>query len=369
MPVFIQHLETVCPPTAYRQDHILEVMKAQLAGDRRTGKLLERIYRHSGIERRHSVIPDFAEGAAEGNFYDPATRRLKTPSTGLRNDLYAVAAKELYCCLARRVLAACPGVEAADITHVITVSCTGFFAPGPGYVIVRELGLGPDTQRYHLGFMGCYAAFPALKMAQAFCEADPGATVLVVCLELCTLHFQASTELDSLVSASVFADGGAAAIVSSRAPAPGVPALALEGFSTALTPDGEQDMAWTIGDTGFDMVLSSYVPAILEANVRSALAPLLERLGLSLARVDRWAVHPGGRAILDKVERGLELEPDALAASREVLRRYGNMSSATVLFVLQEVLCRGASAGESVYAMTFGPGLTVESGLFRVHAD
>ena len=205
-------------------------------------------------------------------------------------------------------------------------------------------------------------------MAQAFCEADPDATVLVVCLELCTLHLKFQSDPDSLISASVFADGAAAAVVSARPPEDGRGALEMTAFATTLTPTGEEDMAWTVGDKGFDMVLSTYVPSIIEANLREALAPLFAEVGLTEEDIDHWAIHPGGRAILDKVEASLALAPDKLLPSREVLRDYGNMSSATVLFILQKLLAAPAVDDEKVYAMAFGPGLTVESGLFTRRA-
>jgi predicted naringenin-chalcone synthase len=251
---------------------------------------------------------------------------------------------------------------------VVTVSCTGFYAPGPDYAVVRGLGLKPSTQRYHLGFMGCYGAFPALRTAEAFCLADPNAVVLVVCVELCTIHLRSSNDPDTILASSVFADGAAAAVVTAAPAKAGETVLELDGFQTVLTPDGEQDMAWTIGDAGFEMTLSSYVPRIIERDIRGALAPLLAA-DLRLpegpyAQVERWAIHPGGRSILDKVQRTLELSDEQLEPSREVLREYGNMSSATVLFVLQRVLHKASTdEAERVCAMAFGPGLTVETAL------
>ena len=359
MSVYVHHLETVVPELSHAQERIGERMATGL-DDRKLERLTARVYRQSGIEKRHSVIPDFIH-AAENNFFE-ADGTFKHLSTKTRNDLYTEEATKLFVCAARRALAH-SDFEATAVTHVITVSCTGFFAPGPDYRIVRDLGLSPATERYHVGFMGCYAAFPALRMAQAFCEADPGAVVLVVSVELCTLHLRPPTDVDSIIATSVFADGGAAAIVSCKTPAG--TALQLEHLASTLTPTGEQDMAWTIGDEGFNMVLSTYVPQILETNMRGVVEPFLGEAGFAAADVAHWAIHPGGRAILDKVESALELAPDRLGASRRVLNDYGNMSSATILFVLKEVLAE-ASVGEHIYATAFGPGLTVESGLFTV---
>ena len=289
-----------------------------------------------------------------------------SPSTKVRNDLYTIEARKLFSETARKVITGCPGMDFADITHVITVSCTGFFAPGPDFYIVQDLGLAPSTQRFHLGFMGCYGAFPALKMARAFCMSDPEAVVLVVCLELCTLHLEPSEHIDDIIASSVFSDGAAGAIVSARSPEKSNRSLRIETLLSTIAPDSEGDMAWTIGDHGFDMVLSTYVPRILGANVSSIVESLLQKSARSFKDIDHWAIHPGGRAILDKVQEGLELEENALDLSRKILREYGNMSSATILFVLEEFLKSDRmSSGDTMYAMAFGPGLTVESALFE----
>lgn len=357
MPVYLNSIATVLPDAAYPQQMIGEVLSAGI-DDRKLARLSNRIYSNSGIEKRHSVIRDRQEPVQGGLFFDP-DGTFKTPSTRERNEIYTEEAKKLYVCAARKALSEAE-LAPEEVTHVITVSCTGFFAPGPDYFIVRKLGLDVSTGRYHIGFMGCYAAFPALKMARAFCEADPDAVALIVSLELCTLHLQPPRDIDSLIATSVFADGGAAAVVSSREPVRSQ-GLRLEGLSTTLTPEGEADMAWTIGDTGFNMVLSTYVPQLLEANIASAVAPLLTNT--SKEAIDHWAVHPGGRAILDKVESGLDIDAKKLESSRKILRECGNMSSATVLFVLKDILEK-ASRDNTVFALAFGPGLTVESGLF-----
>ncbi len=361
--VYLHQLATAVPRYAIPQSHARDSLKARLGDNRLAQRLVHRLYSQSGIETRYSAVADFAPDTAEtsGLFLDEAGT-YTSPSTKVRNDLYAEAARPLFREAAERVLSEHPNFTAGDVTHVVTVSCTGFFAPGPDYFLVRDLCLRPTVQRFHLGFMGCYAAFPALRMAKAFCEADPNAVVLIVCLELCTLHLQLSGDPDRLLSSSLFADGAGAALVSAREPE--AAAYELSGLATALTPVGvgEADMAWTVGDEGFDIVLSSYVPDILGANIHSALAPLFAQYELTPDDIDHWGIHPGGRAILDKVEASLALPEDALAPSRRVLRDYGNMSSATILFVLREML-EEASTGERVCAVAFGPGLTVESGL------
>ncbi len=377
MSVFIHALARALPPTVYPQAAIRDMMKAQPELDRLGQRLTSMVYSASGIDQRHSAIDEFFRTPDQpaGLFFDPASSRMLSPSTRARNEVYTREAAKLFVKAAQDALTA-SGVAASAITHVITVSCTGFFAPGPDYAVVRGLELGADVQRFHVGFMGCYAAFPALKMAKAFCEADPQAVVLVICAELCTLHMHSSSNPDAIIANSVFADGAAAALVSARPPEAGRTALELNHFETTLTPVGigETEMAWTVGDAGFDMVLSTYVPSIIESHIVGALVPLLTH---SSAQVDsskehreqphgeqvaHWAIHPGGRSILDKVQSSLSLSDAQLRPSREVLRLYGNMSSVTILFILADLLST-MGAGERVCAMAFGPGLTIESGL------
>ncbi|MCH8487310.1 MAG: type III polyketide synthase [Candidatus Cyclonatronum sp.] len=361
MPAYIHQIETDVPANSYTQEFAREFMKQHVADRDAVKRILHRVYALSGIDKRHSVITEFASGES-GDFFDAETQTFLNPGTAARNDRYTREAKELFVRLARKTVEA-SDFETSDITHVVTASCTGFFAPGPEYFIVRGLGLPPSTRRYHIGFMGCYAAFPALKLAETITAEDPDAVVLIVCLELCTLHLQPKTDTDALLSAAVFGDGAGAAIVSRREPAAGKPALRMDGMFTALTPQGEQDMAWTIGDNGFDMVLSTYIPDIIQSNIGSLLAPILGDK-TEADQFGYWAIHPGGRAILDKIAQSLSLEPEQLGPSRQVLSEYGNMSSATILFVLKSLLYDFPALNKPVISMAFGPGLTVETGLF-----
>jgi predicted naringenin-chalcone synthase len=374
MSVFLHGLATAVPPHHHTQDRACAFMQEHATENRAVRRIIRSLYRNSGIEKRHSVVPDWEATGEASLFFEADGTRRPVPDTRLRNERYTREARVLYEGLARRLVQETPGFTAADVTHVITISCTGFFAPGPDIHVVRALGLPGSTQRYHVGFMGCYAAFQGLRMAEAFCRADPEAVVLVLAVELCTLHLQFTDDTDDLIAGSVFADGGSGALVSARAPATAdgsadPPPLEILSFRTALTDGGEEDMAWTIGNRGFRMKLSTYVPDLIEANLAPVLGDALGAQGLALADVDRWAVHPGGRAILDKAEGVLELGAEGLAASRTVLRDYGNMSSATILFVLDELLRNGEPAeGERVCALAFGPGLTIELGLFQVAA-
>lgn len=378
MVVTLRALQTAVPPTVLVQEEVRDVFASQPGLSRLGQRLVSTAFNSSGIDTRYSVIEELSlrQPPGEHQFFDSDTGLLLRPGTKLRNELYIQQATPLFVEAARKALAACPGIEANDVTHVVTVSCTGFYQPGPDYMLVRELGLAASVQRYHLGFMGCYAAMPALRTARQFVEADPNAVVLVVSAELCTLHLRSSNDPDEIVASSLFADGAAAGIVSARAVAEGEQAFVLDRSETVLTPVGEADMAWKIGDNGFEMVLSTYVPNIIDEHIVNALAPLFapeELLASALAAgaageaVQHWAIHPGGRSILDKVEQKLGLSEKQLLPARETLRNYGNMSSATVLFVLKNILdTQSATAGERVLAMAFGPGLTVETALLTV---
>ena len=366
MAVWIQRIDTLLPEFSFTQEEASAKMQ-ELARDERERRLIRAIYRSSGIERRHAVIRNYDGDGPDSFFRRDPDGSMKGPGTAARNAIFASESRHLSVTLARKTLGNCPGVDAGDVTHVVTVSCTGFYNPGPDYYIVRDLGMSLGTERYHLGFMGCYAAFPALRMAARFCEADPGAVVLVQCLELCSLHLKLSGTEDMILANSLFSDGAAAAIVSAREPAPGKNAYRIGGFHSTLVPGGEQDMAWRIGDNGFDIALSSYVPKIIGANLREFVEPSLSVIGMSTGDVDLWAIHPGGKSVIDQAQRCLSLRPEQVRESREVLRKYGNMSSVSILFVLAEILERQGEAGEeTVCAVAFGPGLTVEMALLSV---
>lgn len=378
MTVALRGLSTVVPPTVLVQEEVRDVFAAQPGLNRLAQRIIPTSFNVSGIATRYTVIEELSREAHpdEPVFFDVESGELLLPGTKARNELYAEHASRIYLEAGRAALEATPGIEAADVTHVITVSCTGFYAPGPDYVLARDLGLPAGVQRYHLGFMGCYASIPALRLARQVCEADASAVVLVVSVELCTLHLRSSNDPDTIVASSLFADGAGAGIVTARPLEPGERALDLDRFATRITPVGEGDMAWKIGDHGFEMVLSNAVPAIIDEHVTGALEPLFEaepalvtalETDASSEAIEHWAIHPGGRSILDKVESRLVLTEAQLAPAREILHEYGNMSSATVLFVLRRILDRAdAVDGERVAAMAFGPGLTVESALLTV---
>ena len=313
----------------------------QLEG-RREATLLGRMMQRSGIASRYTVLPDAATQQAEGSFYAAA----EPPSTLDRMTVYAREAPEL----ALEAIAQLG--DLGGITHMVVASCTGFTAPGLDQVIARRLGLAPTVERVVVGFMGCYAGVTALRTAAHLVRSDPTALVLVVSVELCTLHLQPTDRLESLLAMGQFADGAAAAVVSAQGPG-----LALgEGLSLTLE-DSHELITWTIGDTGFAMELSGEVPGRLaEALAQPEVADVVTA-GRPVSAIEAWAVHPGGKSIVDAVERGLGLPPEKVAASRAVLHDYGNMSSATVLFVLDRLMEQRPATG---IALAFGPGLAME---------
>ncbi|WCD91836.1 type III polyketide synthase [Microbacterium sp. nov. GSS16] len=376
--VQLRSIQTLVPDVTLEQHTIRDMFAAQPGLSRLAQRLIATSFDGAGVETRHTVLAEL-DPAAEidaPQFLERTTGELLEPGTAVRNDIYAREADRLFIEAAGRTLAADPDLSASDVTHVVTVSCTGFHAPGPDYAIVRALGLSAAVQRYHLGFMGCYAALPALRAAAQFCRADPDAVVLVASVELCTLHLRSSDDPDAIIASSLFADGAAAALVTARRLPTDAPGFVIDAFHTALIPDGEADMAWTVGDTGFEMVLSTRVPQLIGAHIDDALGALWqgdEGIAGGLGRhpigelVRHWAIHPGGRSILDRVQERLGLDDGQLAPAREVLRTRGNMSSATVLFVLQRILeHESPQPGERVAAMAFGPGLTAESALMTI---
>jgi predicted naringenin-chalcone synthase len=317
------------------------------------------LYHHSGIETRYSVVPDYHLPAGEWTFYSPTENLEPFPSTEKRMQWYGRHAPGLAIEAIRSCL---EGVEETNaITHLITVSCTGMSAPGLDLQIVEALALPTSIFRSSVNFMGCYAAIHGLKWADAICRSDPGAKVLVVCVELCTLHFQSDATKDNISSAMLFADGAAAVLVTPDTDPRG--GFRLEQFHSEVSLKGKSDMAWDISSTGFQMTLSSYIPDLLEADFASLVDRALRKAGLGASDIRHWCIHPGGRRILEAIGQSLQLNDGQLDPSFAVMRAYGNMSSPTLLFVLQRIRegLNAANAGDYVLAAAFGPGLTMET--------
>lgn len=321
--------------------------------DPRLRMIFRRMAARSGIEHRYSFLNPQG-GSGQGSSYDARDlyRLGNFPSTSRRMQLFEQSAPVLMRNVVDRL--ALSEEERTGITHVLVTCCTGLYAPGLDFEIVEHLGLSSGVERTMVGFMGCYAAINALKLARHIVRSEPKAGVLMLNLELCTLHFQETQQLEQVLSFLVFADGAAASLITAREQG-----LALDGFQAVMVPDTRELITWKIRGLGFDMLLSGKVPAELGRALHEG------ALMAGREQIDLWAVHPGGRSILDAVESGLELPGDALAASREVLSNFGNMSSATVMFVLKRIM-EQARSGQRGCAMSFGPGLTAET--MRFHA-
>ena len=338
---------------------------ASLAGvEGKRARTVQALYRRSGVHKRHSTLLD---GSGRGSvpqqtFFEPAKSEDDLgPSTEARMRRFESDAPDLARQAAEAALTKA-GFPAAEVTHLVTVSCTGFFAPGPDTALVDHLGLPSTVERTHVGFMGCHGALNGLRVASSFAGAYPKARVLVSSVELCTLHMSYDWDPHSLVANSLFGDGAAALVgVGGAAPAPkGVWRLAASG--TCRLPDSAEAMSWRIGDHGFRMTLSATVPEVIQAHLKGWLVAWLNEQGLGLNDVCTWAVHPGGPRILTAVEAALELDPEINSVSRGVLEEFGNMSSATILFILDRLHNKGAPP--PCVALAFGPGLVAEAALF-----
>ena len=351
--VYLNRIGTSVPPHDVHEAFVQ--FAASLLPDPRVQRLFRRMGDRCGIEHRYSTVEPLADLAGfkldQDNFY----RRGNFPGSAGRMSRYEQTALPL-------ALEAVARLEIADrldeISHVIVTSCTGFYAPGLDLQLVQALGLNSSVERTVVGFMGCYAAFNALKAARHIVRSEPASKVLLVNLELCTLHLQETPVIEQMLSFLVFADGCAASLVSAEPTG-----LRLDSFHAEFLPDTGKLITWRIGDNGFDMVLSGEVPGAVGAGLSRAAPKILDRG--STDGIDLWAVHPGGRSVLDAVQNALKLPEDALVDSRAVLRGYGNMSSATILFVLARMMQSG-QAGASGIAMSFGPGLVAETMRFRL---
>lgn len=358
MSAVLLGLGTATPERSVSQQRAAELAAAYVPLDADRRRLLKVLYRRTGVEKRGSVV-------LEGALDDPGPGRLfpppkgdedRGPGTRARMEVYEREAPPLALTAARAALADA-ALPAERVSHLVVVTCTGFVAPGLDVGLVRALGLPSSTARLQVGFMGCHGAFIGLRTAAALAGTDPDARVLVVAVELCSLHFQYGWEPEQQVANALFADGAAAAVIGPGAAAPAVLRLASHG--SWLASGTEEAMTWRIGDQGFQMTLSAEVPQRILENLRQQVVPWLGANGLSLEDIRSWAVHPGGSRIVTAVGQALDLPPAALEVSRSVLADHGNMSSPTILFVLDRLRREGAPRPWG--AVAFGPGLTTEA--------
>ena len=350
---YLNRVATAVPDHEAHQ-FFLRFAASLLAEDPRRQAIFERMADKSGIERRYSCFKPSADPEGPALDAEGIFRRGAFPGTAKRMEMFEKAAPLLAQQAIDRLL---PAHERSRITHLIVTTCTGFSAPGVDLDLVARCGLNTAVERTMIGFMGCYAAITALKLARHIVRADSDARVLIVNIEVCTLHLKHTVKLEKLLSFCLWGDGCAAALVTAEPSG-----IRLDRFHAIVSPEGRGLMTWDIEDDGFDMFLSGQVPAAIQEILVEHVRDVLQ--DASVRDVRLWAIHPGGRSVLDAVERALHLSPEALMDSRAVLRDSGNMSSATVMFVIERML-RTAQAGLLGCAMAFGPGLTAETMMFE----
>ena len=322
---------TAVPEYKHKQEAILDFMQCVYALDEKDQRKLKFLYRQCGIDSRYSVIPDYSLPAADWQFYSPTENLEPFPNLEKRMAWFQKDAATLSLKAVENCLASLPEIK---ITHLITVSCTGMSAPGLDLELLEMLELPATTMRTSVNFMGCYAALHALKIADAFCNGNENANVLIVCTELCTLHFQKEHTIDNITSSMLFADGSAAVIVSGNKNSEG---LTIESFYSTVALKGKKDMAWQLSSTGFQMTLSSYVAEMIEENFDELVNNSLASSNYTQSDISNWCIHPGGKRILEAVNKSLKFSNGELQPCYDVLKEYGNMSSPTVLFVLHKI--------------------------------
>lgn len=349
------------------QQEIAELVSTGLNLKPAEKRLLKAIYKASGIEQRYSVLSDYHKLSGEFEFF-PNDSTASFPTTAKRMSIYKRNALSLGLAAIENCFKNLENFSKKEITHLITISCTGMYAPGIDIEIIQHLDLTPSINRTAINFMGCYGAFNGMKVADAICRADPHSKVLIVCVELCTIHFQKAPSTENMISNAIFADGAAAILI--QANPKSRPYFSLESFYCDLVAQTDQEMAWHIADYGFDIVLSSYVPEVIKSGIAKFTEKLLQQLNWSLTDIDYYAIHPGGLKILQACEASLNISSEDNRYSYEVLRQFGNMSSATILFVLKKIWdsLDSKAHGKNILSCAFGPGLTLESMLLKVHA-
>lgn len=357
--MIIAGIGTAVPKHKIEQAASLEIMRGLIESNRQIERKSNAIYEHSGVEYRHSVILDQSEGeyGQRQTFF-----QVEEPSTRERMQRYEHEAVEI----ARRACEVAIGESATQpgqITHLINVSCTGFFAPGPDIQLIEELGLSPEIARTNVGFMGCHGLFNGLRVAKAYTDADPDAVVLVSAVELCSLHHQYEWTNDKMVANALFADGAAAVVCrAAQKTADHERAMRLVGNGSTVFAGSQGAMSWKIADHGFEMTLSPETPKLIEQNLRPWLERWLGGHGLRLDEIGSWAVHPGGPRILQAMAEGVSMPIERLAESYAILKSYGNMSSPTIAFIIDQL--RQKQAPMPLVAVGFGPGLVAEAALF-----
>lgn len=317
------------------------------------------LYKHSGIQTRYSVVPDYDSPVQERQFF-PKTDDLEPfPDMDKRMQWFAANAADLSVKTVKQCIEG--KINKDEITHLITVSCTGMSAPGLDLEIMERMDLPGDIFRTSVNFMGCYAAIHALKLADALCRSSEKANVVIVCTELCTLHFQKENNMDNITSTILFGDGCAAVLVQkNEAPQKGI---RLNNFFSHVAFKGKSDMSWALSSKGFLLTLSGYVPDLVKEDFDKLVNNALDEGGINKEAITHWCIHPGGKKILEAIEKSISLPADSLRYSYDILKNYGNMSSPTILFVLKQIFeeIQNGQEPSKIFGAAFGPGLTMET--------
>jgi len=358
---------TAVPAYRHEQMNIQQFMQRAYAMNDQENRKLRFLYHHSGIDYRYSVVSDYSRPIHDWKFFPPTENLEPFPSLEQRMNWFNRHAAPLSVDAIRDCIDS-KQLHSA-ITHLITVSCTGMSAPGLDLQIMELMDLPKTIYRTSVNFMGCYAAIHALKLADSICKSEPDSKVLVVCTELCTLHFQREPTHDNIASGLLFGDGAAAMLLTSDKDKH--KGFELVTFYSEVVTKGKKDMAWELSSSGFLMTLSGYIPELIEEDFEQLVSRSLGKAGLSKTDIHHWCIHPGGKRILESIEKSLGFASGNLQHSYKVLKQYGNMSSATILFVLKsmadDIKHRRSDKPETAMGAAFGPGLTMETFIATYH--
>jgi predicted naringenin-chalcone synthase len=353
-------ISTAVPQYRHEQKNILTFMQNVYAMSEADKRKLAFLYHQSTINTRYSVLADYGLQADEWTFY-PGTENLKPfPDLEKRMRWYNKTAP----LLSQQAIEKCIAgkINKEDITHLITVSCTGMSAPGLDLQIIETMGLSKNIFRTSVNFMGCYAAIHALKLADALCNDNSNARILIVCTELCTLHFQKEKTVENITSSLLFGDGAAAVLLTSNDNKS--KGLCFKNFYSEVSFKGKKDMSWQLSSSGFLMTLSGYVADLIEEDFNGLVENALQHSSLTKSDISYWCIHPGGKKILKSIQKSISVSEEALQQSYKVLRDYGNMSSPTILFVLKQIIDElpyNSAQRSNIFGAAFGPGLTMET--------
>ncbi len=354
-------IATSVPPFKHKQEELFSFAEKIYCNNETDSRKLKFLYSHSGIQTRYSVVPDFSVLPNERVFFPPAADLEPFPGIETRMKLFnehagTLSANTIEACIRGKI-------NKNEITHLITVSCTGLSAPGIDLEVMEIMGLSQNIIRTSVNFMGCYAAVHALKIASAFCRSTENANVVVVCTEFCTLHFQKEITADNMTSSLLFADGCAAMLVQSKHT--DQKGIHINNYFSDVSFKGKNDMAWELSSKGFLMTLTGYVPDLIKEDFKELVDKAIATAGKSKQDITHWCIHPGGKKILDSICTSLQLENESLQYSYDVLKDYGNMSSPTILFVLKKILeemeLNSDDKPNLIFGAAFGPGLTMET--------